>query len=445
MTSSNSPDHLKYPPLGRASLAVALFVCAMLLAFVDKQVMALLVEPLKQSLSISDTQIGLLQGVAFSLFSAIAGLPLGRLVDHVNRVRMLIACILVWSVMTMLCGFAGGFGVLFAFRVGVGIGEACIYPLLYSIIADLFPRRTRATAMVLFYLACTVGTNLALAAAGFVIGVLSRDGGHSILAGIPYWRVTYFILGAPGPLLALLIVFLVREPTRKESVGTAGRADVRAVLEHLWQKRTAFLALITGWALVVAAANAIIAWYPSVMVRQFGMTAAQAGVRYGIFVAAAAMIAVPISAFIERRVDPNKLPSFLLCGLLASFVAAFTFPWAGSANVGLGLIMLQYIGFMWIVGLTPVLLQDICPNEYRGQIFAIATLCSTIVQGLTPVVVGFLSDRVVTGEKVLALSIMYTIVPLLGVVVCLYLSLPRAFAKARAEMSARATASFGLT
>ena len=93
--------------------------------------------------------------------------------------------------------------------------------------------------------------------------------------------------------------------------------------------------------------------------------------------------------------------------------------------------MLQYIGFMWIVGLTPVLLQDISPNEYRGQIFAIAALCSTILQGLTPVAVGFLSDRVLTGEHALALSIMFTIAPLLGIVACLYVPLPKAFARAR--------------
>lgn len=423
----------QYPPFSHACLALVLFVCAMLLAFVDKQVMALLVEPLKQSLSISDTQIGLLQGVAFSLFSAIAGLPLGRLVDRVNRIRMLVVCILVWSVMTMLCGIADGFAELFVFRVGVGIGEACIYPLLYSIIADLFPRRTRATAMVAFYLACTVGTNLALAATGYIIGILSRD--ESILGGIEYWRATYILLGAPGPLLALLVALLVREPTRKEATGAAGAATLRALMQYLWQKRLAFSALIAGWALVVAAANAIIAWYPSVMIRDFGMTAADAGMRYGIFVAAAAMIAVPISALVERRLHADRLPGFLLCGLLASLAAVFTFPWAPSADIGLGLIMLQYIGYMWIVGLTPVLLQDISPNEYRGQIFAIAALFSTILQGLSPVAVGLLSDRVVTGEHALSLSIMYTIAPLLVIIACLYVPLPRAFARARAQSS----------
>jgi len=434
--ASSSLDRPQYPPLSHACLAVVLFACALLLAFVDKQVMALLVEPLKNSLLISDTQIGLLQGLAFSLFSAVAGLPLGRLVDQVNRIRLLIACILIWSLMTMLCSVAGGFVQLFALRVGVGIGEACIYPLLYSIIADLFPRRTRATAMVLFYLVCTVGTNLALAVAGSVIGMLAKAGSHSLLGNTPYWRATYLVLGAPGPLLALLIALLVREPTRKETGRTPGGADIRAVIGHVWRHRVAFLALIAGWASVVAAANAIIAWYPSVMVRHFGLTAPQAGIRYGVFVAAAAVIAVPISAFIERHVHPEKLPKVLLFGLLSSLVAVFTFPWASSANMGLSLIVIQYIGYMWIVGLTPVLLQDISPNEFRGQIFAIAALCSTILQGLTPVAVGFLSDRVLTGEHALAVSIMLTIAPLLGIIVCFYLPLQTAFARARAEMSA---------
>lgn len=425
----------EYPPLREACVAVALFVCALLLAFVDKQVMALLVEPLKQSLLISDTQIGLLQGLAFSLFAAVAGLPLGRLVDRTNRTRLLIICILVWSVMTMLCSVADGFGELFLYRVGVGVGEACIYPLLYSIIADLFPRRTRATAMVFFYLACTVGTNLALAVAGSVISVLSEGGGDGAGGGIAYWRTTFLILGAPGPFLALLIYVLVREPTRKGTRHSEERADVRAVARYVWNKRLIFAALVTGWASVIAAANAVIAWYPSVMIRQFGLTASEAGMRYGLYVAAAAMISVPIAAWIERRVQPDRLPRVLLFGLMTSLAATFAVPLATSADMGLSLIVVQYFGIMWIVALTPVLIQDISPNEFRGQIFAIAALCSTILQGVTPVAVGFLSDHVLIGERALAYSIMITIVPLLAISACLYLPMPEAFAAARAEVS----------
>lgn len=426
-----------YPSARTAWYAVAIFVVTILLAYVDKQIISVLVEPIKHSLAISDTRIGLLQGVAFSLLAAFAAVPLGIAVDRTNRVRMLIGCVLLWSTMTILCGFAGSFWTLFACRVGVGLGEAAIMPLLYSLLADLFPRERRGTAMLIFYLAVVVCASLSVTLAGAALGWLGTHAIPSPLGTFEPWRLAFVLVGLPGPVIALVIALTLGEPSRQEQLAPGGVASFRKSAQYVAEHRGAFGRLVFGSAVALAAGNAVNAWYPTLLVRGFDLAPSRAGIDFGLAAAASALLAVPAAIMLERRaarIGAESLPRLLLLGVSLAAVMTVLVPVAASTPVALGLAGGQLFGLYWIVALTPVLIQQIAPNELRGQVMAIGTLLSTILQGLSPLFVGLYSDLVFTGPNALALSLSATAFPLLATAALLYLRLPAEYRRARARM-----------
>lgn len=415
--------------------ALALFVLTILLAFIDKQIISLLVEPLQASLDVSDTQIGVLQGLAFSLFATVAALPLGRLVDRTNRVRMLIACMLIWSMMTVLCGFAQNFGQLFAFRVGVGIGEAAIMPLIYSLLADFFPREKRATAMLVFYLTVVVCASLSVSLGGLALGALA-SGAITLpgpLSDFEDWRAAFIIVGVPGPVAALLIGLTLREPQRHDLVSQDGAGlSVKQVLAYLSENKMLFGPLVFGSAAALSVGNAINSWHPTIMIREFGWPASQAGIRYGLAAAICAGIAVPMAILLEKRLrarNAGLIASILPAGAALSLVAVLALPLLSGADLALTAGAAQLFGLFWIVALSPVLIQEIAPNEMRGQILALSTLISTILQGFSPVATGFFSDAIFDGERALSFSVAATAVPILVVAILLYLPMRARFAR----------------
>ncbi|APE27411.1 MFS transporter [Aurantiacibacter gangjinensis] len=428
-------DASSYARPAYAWYALGLFVLTILLAFIDKQIISLIVEPLQASLSISDTRIGVLQGLAFSLFAAIAALPLGRLVDRTHRVRMLIICMLIWSTMTILCGFAQSFAQLFAFRVGVGIGEAAIMPLIYSLLADFFPRGKRATAMLVFYLTVVVCASLSVSLGGLALGALA-SGSITLpgpLADFDDWRAAFIIVGIPGPIAAVLIGLTLREPERHDLASVNGQGlTVRQVADYLAQRKGLFLPLVFGSAAALSVGNAINSWHPTIMIREFDWLASTAGIRYGLAAAICAGVAVPFAIVMEKRLrkrGAGQVATLLPAGAALSLLVVLVVPLLGDANVALSLGAGQLFGLYWIVALTPVLIQEVAPNEMRGQILALSTLISTILQGFSPVATGFFSDAVFDGDRALSLSVAATALPILVVAIVLYLPMRRRFAK----------------
>jgi MFS family permease len=186
-----------------ARTALAMLVLVNVMSQLDRQIMNVLVEPIRKDLGLSDTEIGLLVGLAFAVFYSFAGLPVARLADRGNRRNLIVAALTVWSLMTAACGLARNFVELFLARVGVGVGEAGCSPSAHSLISDYFPPDHRGRALATFQL-------------GVPIGILVG----SILGGFLYdrleWRMVFFIFGAPGLLLALVTRFVLREPRRNQ-------------------------------------------------------------------------------------------------------------------------------------------------------------------------------------------------------------------------------------
>lgn len=386
------------PSASAAWTALALLITAVLLAFIDRQLLALLAEPVRMALDLSDTRLGLLQGPAFAVFYVLAALPLGWLVDRSHRIRLVAAGIALWSISTALSGFAPDFQMLFACRVGVGVGEACLYPAVYSLIPDYFRKDRQATAFGVYVAVVLFGASGALTAGGAAIVALERL--NLDLPGLgETWRFAFVAMGAPGLLLALVFLRLP-EPARQ------GPEAERASITPDGITRVISWPTLAGAALGIAAASALVqtalAWTPTALVRGYGFTVGQAGIQLGWAVGAASLLAGGCVAFAPRlatRLDPAH-PA-----LTASLAAAvLVVPGAillGAASNPVALTMAFAVLFTpacVAYGLSPVLVQALTPNRFRGRAVAVLKAVEHGAVALCVLAVGIMSDAMAKGD-----------------------------------------------
>ena len=215
-TPEPSPVEAPYPSIKYAWYVVAVLTFVYVFSFIDRQILNLLVKPIRRDLGISDTQMSLLMGLAFALFYTICGIPLGRLADRNSRRGMIAIGFVLWSIMTACCGLAQNFIQMLAARIGVGVGEAALSPSAYSLISDYFPKEKRATAISIYSMGIYIGSGLAFLLGGIVVSLAEKQQAWNlpIVGATRPWQVIFFIVGLPGVLLALLM-FTIREPLRR--------------------------------------------------------------------------------------------------------------------------------------------------------------------------------------------------------------------------------------
>jgi predicted MFS family arabinose efflux permease len=260
--------------------AMALLFVVYTSNFVDRTILSVLQQPIKEDLKLSDAQLGVLGGFAFAVLYSTLGIPLARLAESRSRKTIITASLVVWSLMTALCGFAQNYMSLFAFRVGVGVGEAGASPPAHSLIADYFAPRRRATALSIYSL-------------GIPIGVLTGSVLGGIIAQRYGWRPAFLLVGLPGLLLAVLTQITLKEPPRGfseggEAVG-AKPPSFREVLVRLGSRKS-FLHVAAGASLASFANYGIGAFAAPYFIRTFHLGLAQAGVVLGVIAGAAAAI-----------------------------------------------------------------------------------------------------------------------------------------------------------
>ena len=284
-------NHSKNSQLVEASskrnLYTAYLIFILLLAytfsFVDRQILSLLVEPMKRDLDISDTQMSLLQGLSFALFYTLMGLPLGRLADSKSRRGLIAVSIFVWSIMTAACGLAKGYWHLFFARMGVGVGEAGLSPAAYSLIADSVEKKHLAKAIGVYTMGIYLGGGMALIVGGMVIQWADALNSISIpiFGEIYAWQAVFLAVGLPG-LLLVPFLFTLKEPKRtkiqNESVAVSEvvayfKANKKTILMHNF---AAALASVAGYG--------TLAWVPSYLIRVHGMSSSEVGLAFGIIV-----------------------------------------------------------------------------------------------------------------------------------------------------------------
>lgn len=218
-----------YTPLYR-NYALGLLFLGYVVNFIDRSILSILLEPIKLELELTDTQLGLLGGLAFAIFYATLGIPIASLADRWNRVKVLSISMIIWSAMTAVCGFATNFMGLLLARIGVGVGEAGASPPSHSLISDYFPLEKRATALAIYSLGIPVGNMIG----NFVGGWGAAEFG---------WRTTFLLVGLPGIAVAFLVLFTLREPPRGMSEKVATKQDVPSpsmleTFRFLWAKRS---------------------------------------------------------------------------------------------------------------------------------------------------------------------------------------------------------------
>jgi predicted MFS family arabinose efflux permease len=250
---------------------VILLSLAYALSFVDRQILSLLVQPIRLELSITDVQFSLLQGFAFALTYSVVGVPLGSMADRFGPRIIITAGIAIWSVATAACTLATDFGSLFVARVIVGAGEAALVPASYGLMVTLFQPRTFARAMAVFMSGSTIGAGLAVFIGGFALAAAVHLGPlHVPLVGsYAPWRVTFLIVGLPGLVLALVVGFTLKSQDSATQLAIVTARRTRSGLHALWQDRRILIPMYVGFSLFTLAAYGIIAWLPEAFRRTY--------------------------------------------------------------------------------------------------------------------------------------------------------------------------------
>jgi predicted MFS family arabinose efflux permease len=268
--------------------------------FIDRQILSILIEPIKAELGLSDTAIGLLTGFAFALFYATMGIPIARIADRSNRRNLIAISLTVWSGMTALSGMAQNFWQLLVCRIGVGVGEAGCSPPAHSIIADYYPAHRRATALGIYALGIPIGIMFGMFAGGWINEFFG-------------WRIAFFVVGVPGLLLALIVRFTLREPPRGMAEGLVEQQSIptlRETLDALWQSRT-FKHLAFGSALTAFVGYGMITWVPAFLIRSHGLGTGEAGTWLGLILGIPGGIGIVLGGFLSDRLGAQDTRWFL--------------------------------------------------------------------------------------------------------------------------------------
>ena len=406
-------DAPPWPRPGAAWYAIGVLLLAYTLAYVDRSILTILVEPIQRDLHINDTQLGLLHGFAFVIFYVSLGLPLGRLADRSSRIRLIVGSILTWSLMTMAGGFTRSFGQLFAARIGVGVGEAGLTPAAYSVIADYFPPQRRTAAMGVYAMGIYFGSGLALLGGGVVVALVGASPTVTIpiLGALRSWQAVFVAVGAPGLLIGMLAA-TVPEPPRRLARGEAAGSiwdELRQLRDQIGLHRRAYLLLTVGFAFLGVPYNVALLWARPYLTRRFGVTPVEGAYIVGgimlVFATAGILVGSLVADRLAARGDraaPIKVglvAALLTIVPLGLFAASPTLMGAAAALTG----VLFFGAFAF--GAAPTALQAITPNRMRATVSALYLLLVNLV-GLTagPVITGALTDYVFRDKVAVGLS-----------------------------------------
>jgi MFS family permease len=364
-------------------------------SFIDRQILGMMVGPIRRDLGISDTQMGLLMGLPFAILYGLASLPMARLADRYVRKSIAAAGVFAWSLMTALSGLAGSYYQLFLARMGVGIGEASLSPAAFSMLTDYFPRRQLALATAIFASAPFLGNGLANIVGGAVVESLESVPRITIpvLGDVRSWQVTFFLVGIPGLALSFSGTFDMSD----------GAVPITAVLGFVRDRGSLFALHFAALLCFSVVGFGLFAWMPEFLIRVHGMARSQVGLIFGttqiVFgLAGASFAGWLVAALMQRGHSDANLKVMIIAALGLIPCAAATLLVSNTNLVLLALLPLTF-GMAMPTGPATATLQIIAPNEIRAQIVAIYLLVvSTLSYILGPLLTGFLNDMFFTGE-----------------------------------------------
>ena len=366
---------------------VAILMLAYTFSFIDRQIVTLLIEPIRADLQISDTQFSLIHGLAFALFYATMGLPIARLADTKSRPMIISAGIFIWSITTALCGTTKNFTQLFIARMGVGVGEAALSPAAYSMITDSFPKSRLGLALGVYSMGSFIGAGLAFLIGGAVIGYISDFGviDLPVIGIVKPWQMTFFIVGLPGVLVAALFFLTIRDPERK-GVAQAQGFSIREVLSYIGMHKKTFASHYLGFGFLALALFALLSWAPAFLIRNYGLEVREVGIYLGTLVLLANTSGVLSSGlltdwFTRHGYDDAPMRSGMIGGLGIIIPAALFSSMPGLYSALLVLAVAMFFGSFSMVT-SAAALQIMAPNQMRAQVTALFFLSMNIL-GIT--------------------------------------------------------------
>lgn len=416
------------PTSARTHFSLALLALVYVFSFIDRTVVAVLIEPIKHEFGVSDTQVGLLTGLAFAVLYAGLAVPVGMLADRGNRRNIVAACCAAWSAATMVCGMAQSFWVLVLARMSVAVGEAGGMAPSIALVSDMYPKERRSLAISLFMMGPHLGGLVGL---GLGAWIAQHYG----------WRATFLWFGAPGLVLALLVWLVVREPRRgafeaAPSLAAAGNGKSQ-VLALLKIPAFRYVCLACGIAGVSGYGYGV--WTPSFLVRTHGMSIAHAGLIFGVVGGAGSVAGALFSGLLcDRLVKRDKrwqigLPMLGVAFGIPAALAFFLWPAGGHWAVG-SVLVPHAIAFAfafaffasWWPSLSYSAISHMVAANQRSVAAATLNLFLTMFGlGLGPLVTGFMSDLLVPrfGQEGLRYALAAVMCLMLGSVVLYWMAI----------------------
>ena len=384
MQDASQEEHGVFSPAVR-NYALGVLVVVYTFNFIDRQILSILLEPIKQDLGLTDSALGLLTGFAFALFYATLGIPIARFADRSNRRNLIAWALAIWSAMTAVSGLAQNFWHLLLARIGVGVGEAGCSPPAHSMLADYFPTENRATALGIYSLGIPFGILFGFIAGGWLNEFFG-------------WRVAFFIVGVPGLLLAILVRFTLREPPRGMAEGRIADEKQPTIMEtfrFLWSKRS-FRHMAVGGGLTAFVGYGVITWVPSFLIRSYGMSTGDVGTYLGLILGIPGGIGIALGGYLADRYGARDTRWYLwivAVALIASTPLFFGVYLSSTAFASLMFLILPILLGNFYQATTFSQTQGLVSLRMRSVAAAVLLfILNMIGLGAGPQAVGILSD-----------------------------------------------------
>jgi MFS family permease len=421
-------DESRYPRPTRAWWGVGLFTLGAILSYTDRQILSILVDPIRASLQLTDTQLSLLQGAAFAVIYSFIGLPLGRVADLVPRKALLVLAIALWSAGTAACGFAHSFGGLLGARLLVGVGEAALAPAAISLIGEYFPPDRRGTAMGIFLGGIVVGAGAAIGIGGGLLQLAEAAPLRvlPLLGAAAPWRIVLLLAGLAGFVMCAAMLTLHEPAGRSFSPGNL-RARLFGVGEiaRAFRSHAGVLVPLYGalafWSIVD---NALLSWTPALLMRRFAWSPGEVGARLGTIAIIAGLVGTPAGGLISDRVTARwgiraRFP--LLVIVAVSGVLGIPVGLLGTAGEALASACCWIFVSSALGTIAIATILDILPQESRG--FGTSTIAFNNIivgLGLGPTLVALVTDRIFHDSQAVGYAMSCIIAPSVLMAILLY-------------------------
>jgi len=408
----------KQPTTTYAWYVVGLLTLANISSFLDRQILALLIVPIKRDLHLSDTKVSLLMGLSFALFYTLFGIIISRLADSTNRRNVIMGGIALWSLFTSLCAGVKTYNQFFLARMGVGVGEASLSPSAYSMISDYFPKRKLGMALSVFSAGIFLGSGLALTIGSGLVAALPKEGTVTVplFGEIYHWQKLFLVIGIPGFIISLLML-TVKEPLRKGILRTANaqqqKLPLREAFKLVFAHPKTFLGICIGTAFTAIVTYGCTAWIPTYFFRTFEWPVAKTGLIFGLVLLAGSVCGILwggwYADYLENKAVQNGRIRVAIISAIGILVSCFI-PLINNPVVVMALLFIPAFFIASPMGASSSAIQALMPNQVRALAAAIFLFLINIIGlGSGPFLVAFFTDSIFKNESLINYSLAATI------------------------------------